>query len=212
MYHGPMHGVLDALFPPRDTERVVRAIDAATLAKKLDPINLDENVVALLPYRDPLIHALIIETKYYGNRAASDLLASALAEYLLERLAEETILSGLRPILVPVPLSRQRRRERGYNQAEMICRATMHALGPAAGMDTRILARHHHTRSQTALGRMERIANVAGAFAARKLDSKHLYIVIDDVVTTGATLTEAMRALEEAGATRVIGVGLAHQG
>jgi ComF family protein len=110
-----------------------------------------------------------------------------------------------RTALVPVPLSKKRRRERGFNQSEVI------AGGLAAlwkiPMWTDVLERSQSTMSQTQLTPGERLGNVAGAFSApvklrSKLRGAHL-VLVDDVVTTGATLRAAASALFAAG-TRTI--------
>jgi ComF family protein len=92
--------------------------------------------------------------------------------------------------IVPVPLHPSKEAQRGYNQSEVIAQAMAVALGIPVWAD--VLTRTRATESQTSKSRSERAANVAGAFApgkARQLAGKHL-LVIDDVLTTGAT-TEA---------------------
>lgn len=139
----------------------------------------------------------------------------------LPRLAEECadamrrlITRPRRALLVPVPLGTRRRRERGYNQAAAIARALARHWGlpVAEGM----VRRTRETRSQTALTPEERTANVAGSFAAAPpptslRDSAPggdgagtgrdavAVILVDDVLTTGATLQEAAQSLRSAG-------------
>ncbi len=203
--------LLDALFPPRDTERLVRDIDAMLLAGKAASVAVgDGTITALLPYRDPIVHALIIETKFHGNTTATNLLGSLLAEYLLEQIAEETAIEKQKVALVPVPLSGKRKRERGYNQVEEVCKVAQKMLGSDAVVDRQVLTRARHTLPQTSLKKQEREENLVGAFTAHAPDPAYLYIVIDDVFTTGATLTEATTTLVHAGASRVRAIALAH--
>ncbi len=92
--------------------------------------------------------------------------------------------------VVPVPLYPTRRRERGYNQAELLGRLV--AAGLNAPLLTGSVRRRRPTRSQTNLNRAQRRRNVAGAFALRRgatLNGLNL-LLVDDVLTTGATLTE----------------------
>ena len=157
------------------------------------------------------VHAL----KYGGlPRIATDL-AAAMAG--LDVPGRE---SGL---LVPVPLSRARFRDRGYNQSERLARA----LGrrwrrPVVDL----LVRTRDTAAQTALTPEARLANVAGAFATRNAEGgtrngrtgecsafrlptsafQRPLVLVDDVFTTGATLAEAARALDRAGARTVSAV------
>ena len=114
--------------------------------------------------------------------------------------------------LVPVPLGRQRLRERGYNQSERLARALARRWRRPV---VDLLARVRETATQTALTPEARLANVAGAFQLRIVDCgsriegriiQSAIILVDDVFTTGATLAEAARALEQGGACTVLGV------
>lgn len=186
--------ILDVIFPPRTTERLVRDADADSLIARMKPITLKEGV-ALLPYRDPLVHACIVEAKFYGNKKAQELLGSVLAFHLKEA-------SGY--TLVPVPLSGTRRRERGYNQVEEVCKPLPVAC---------LLRRTRDTLPQTSLGGEARRRNMEGAFAVEgSVDPTYLYIVVDDVITTGATLASAVQALQGASAHSVRSITLAYSG
>jgi ComF family protein len=107
-----------------------------------------------------------------------------------------------RRALVPVPLSRTRQRERGYNQAELLATALGALWNVPVWRD--IVQRVRSTTSQVRLTPSERAANVAGAFAAgsvvsRRLSGAHV-VIVDDVVTTAATLNAAALALISGGA------------
>lgn len=110
--------------------------------------------------------------------------------------------SGRRPdLVIPMPLSRERLAERGFNQALELARplARKHQLpiDPLAAQRTR------HTPPQAGLSLKERAGNVRQAFSVnRRLDGLHV-VVVDDVMTTGATLNELARVLKEAGAASV---------
>ena len=115
--------------------------------------------------------------------------------------------------LVPVPVHRQRLRERGYDQAALLATAVGGALGlPVMAA----LARTEATRAQHGLGRAARARNVAsrfvvpGPFVGAVAD--RWLVLIDDVVTTGATLSACARALMEAGAMGVSALTLAREG
>jgi predicted amidophosphoribosyltransferase len=104
-----------------------------------------------------------------------------------------------------------RRFDRGYNQAERIAKfLAAHVAGCRAAF---LLRKQHETISQTRLGRQERRKNVAGAFAlaeGKSVDPSIRYVVIDDVLTTGATLHACALALRQAGAEWVDAAALAH--
>lgn len=108
--------------------------------------------------------------------------------------------------VVPVPLHRSRRRERGFNQSELLTRALAEILGLPVQC---ALVRVRATRTQTDLTRRERLRNVSGAFAApSRLDGARL-LVVDDVVTTGATMAAACAAALDAGASEAVGLAVA---
>lgn len=199
---------LDVLFPQSNAERLVR--DAEELITRIQPQANEEGIVTLLPYRTPLVKACITEAKFSDNTKAQRLLAHALFTYLEDWSADLRGCSTSPIRLIPVPLSAQRLRERGFNQTERILRmATPETLDMV--LDTRTLVRTHHTKPQTSLGRRERLKNIRRAFSVVVApDPTHTYIVFDDVRTTGATLRAAMHTLREAGATRVFGLALAH--
>ena len=147
----------------------------------------------------------------------------------LPRIADELALAmaALRPhtdamaALVPIPLAPQRLRTRGYNQSEVLARAL--ARKWRIPVLPELLIRTRETPTQTALTPGTRLANVAGAFATRKPGAGVLtpswqpgvnqpwttLVLVDDVFTTGATLAEAARALEQAGAQSIHGVTFA---
>ena len=129
-------------------------------------------------------------------------LRHTLAAWAADALADPRILARGIDALVPVPLHRTRRRERGFNQAEEI--AALLAPRAAAPM-LHALERTRYTTTQTLLDRQERMENLRGAFRVRHpaaVQNRHL-ILVDDVFTTGSTVEECARVLREAGAASV---------
>lgn len=111
-------------------------------------------------------------------------------------------------LVLPMPLSRERLAERGFNQALLLARA----LAPGK-CDPALLLRVRHTQAQSELDLKARLRNVQGAFAVEPLRhgtlrGKHVALV-DDVMTSGASLSAAAQALRLAGAARVTGLVLA---
>ena len=114
-----------------------------------------------------------------------------------ERLADSPLYADV-DLVVPVPLHWTRHWQRGYNQAAVIAREVARTLGTAFA--PRLLRRLRHTRSQTRLSGEEKSRNVSRAFALRSRkppEARHI-LLIDDVFTTGATLSECHRALRSA--------------
>jgi ComF family protein len=104
-------------------------------------------------------------------------------------------------LLLPIPLHPRRRRRRGYNQSELLARPLGRDL--SIQVDTTILARVRHTLPQVGLGPDERRHNVSGAFAASPAVQGRHVLLIDDVLTTGATLSAAAEAALRSGAASV---------
>ena len=116
-------------------------------------------------------------------------------------------------LILPVPLSKQRLQTRGFNQAWELARALARQSGSAAQAYSTLLLRVKNTRPQTELLRQERLANVKGAFLVDPLRVPELrgkrVILVDDVMTSGASLFTAAEALRSAGAAHITGLVLA---
>lgn len=201
-----MQSALDVILPRH--ERAVRAqkytlADCAVSPYAFDAC--DATITALMEYKNPAVEDCIRTLKYDGSASAAALLAAALADYLTEEIARVRIFS-INPILIaPVPLHPARQNERGFNQIERVLMKLPREFknGTLAQLEMCALARVRNTSPQTKLSRRERLTNVTGAFVANSSNARILganIFLIDDVVTTGATLAEAARALERASA------------
>jgi len=151
-------------------------------------------------YQDAVLKKALWMLKYQGVKQLAKPLAELIKERIWKKLETENWL------VVPVPLSKNKLRHRGYNQAEMIA-------GELSG-DVRadILFKKFHTKSQVEVkNKEERLANIVGSFEIKNpetIKGKKI-ILIDDVFTTGATMREAKKVLKEAGAKKVVGVVVA---
>jgi len=167
----------------------------------LHPPPLDA-CVAAVDYAYPWA-GLLSEFKFHGDPGWAPPLADLLRH---APLAQETLAAA--DWLLPIPLAAGRLGERGFNQAQCLAKA----LAPAR-LRTDLLLRVRATPDQHALGRAERLANLRAAFAVEPLRRHELHgrnvLLVDDVMTTGATLHTAAQVLRDAGAARVAALVLA---
>jgi ComF family protein len=152
-----------------------------------------------------VVRDLVLRMKYgresHPAAALGGLLAAALSGSGAARGAD---------CLVPMPLSRRRLRQRGFNQAERLAAVAGRALG--LPVLEKLLRRPVDRPPQAALGKEERAMNVRGVFRASDAAFGRAILLVDDVITTGHTMAAAVSALECAGARRVVPCAVAESG
>ncbi len=159
-----------------------------------DPPAYDATV-AVFEYAFPA-DALVQGLKFRAELALAPLLADELAAAVRAGAADEI------DLIIPAPLHPDRLAERGFNQAMEIARCVAARLGVPVAAD--LCGRVRPTPPQTDLPLKGRRDNVRGAFGCRRrLDARHI-AVVDDVMTTGATLDEIAATLKKSGANRVV--------
>lgn len=172
-------------------------------------------VISLCSYKTRVVRAALVEIKDRPNKK----LAGLLGELLYEALAKEAAADpGGKILLIPVPMSRKKRRERGWNQCELMLEGFRAAAGRAD--DNRfeicfdLLAKIRENEDQVGKSRSERFKNLKNCFgvqdsaAIAALRGKDI-IIFDDICTTGATLAEARRAVQAAQPKSVTCVSIA---
>ena len=146
-----------------------------------------------------LIHLL----KYNGVRPAASVLGRMLAETFA---ALEPAFEQPTVLVIPVPLYKGKRGQRGFNQAELILRAAGKLSSARLHLATDVLVRTRNTQSQIGLTGHQRRENMRGAFAvarATEVTGREI-LLVDDVYTTGTTVSECAKVLRRAGASRVL--------
>jgi ComF family protein len=141
---------------------------------------------------------LIQELKFRGRKKLIGLLSPLMTSVFYECWGRESF-----ELIVPIPLHPKRKRERGYNQSELLARAI--AAQTAIPVDVHILIRSRSTLPQVGLSDSQRFENVRKAFRCindEKISGKRI-LLVDDVMTTGATVSSAAQTLIAAGCSRV---------
>jgi ComF family protein len=153
-----------------------------------------DDVVTAFDYRFP-VDRLVRRFKFSADLAVGAYLGDALCDAATARPVPELVLAS--------PSSPARIRERGFNPALVLARRVGPRLG--IGVDAGVLAKVRHTPPQAGMGRAARRRNLRDAFVVRERLDGLSVAVVDDVITTGATLSALARVLKEAGAARVSG-------
>lgn len=169
-----------------------------------------DGVISAVVYNG-VARKLIRQFKYKPHVSKlSEIISEIMNEGLAQNEGLYNFVEQFEPVIIPIPLSPGRLRERGYNHAEIIGNHVAKYFH--LKMEPKILIRIKDTRPQYKLNKRERLENVQGAFGiAKNAKIPNSAILIDDVATTFATLKEAAKVLKSAGAKRVLGVTFARE-
>ena len=175
-------------------------------------------IFPLFDYRHPPIKKSLWFLKYKNKKRLASIFAEVMHGKIIEELSELSVMKNFRdPVLIPIPLSSKRYRERGYNQAELICKKLIEIEEKNAfnnfKLEKNVLIKIKETEHQVNIkDRRDRLKNLSDSFSVKNpeiIKNKNI-ILIDDVLTTGATLTEAKKILKSFGAKKVIAFTVAH--
>lgn len=218
---GFLDTILSTIFPEKCLGCGQRGVSFCKKCLESCSVALRESARWIFPcydYRHPYIKKSLWLFKYKGRRRLASVFADALYDKMLEELSDLSTMENFHnPLLVPIPLSRKRLRERGYNQAELVCAEILKINDSRQGLkmklETKILSKSKDTEHQARIkDRRKRIENMRGTFMVtdqKSVRGKNI-ILVDDILTTGATLSDARRALRAAGARKVIAFTIAH--
>jgi len=161
-------------------------------------------------YNNKILQDLIHNLKYNYLEEISADLALLIAKYLeVSKIFEQFQINKDNTILIPVPLHKKRFLGRGFNQSELLANQLSNLLG---FKQAKILQRNKNTQTQINLKRIERQENVKDAFTLKgNFDPNKKIILIDDVVTTGSTLKECAKVLQQAGYKEIYGLVVAQR-
>lgn len=164
-----------------------------------------------LPYNNVRVRSLVRANKFYGDRKAARMLAHILEMVLSDVYSDELFSLDTKTLLIPMPSSAQRRKERGYNQVERVIELLPRSFFATYRYEPNVLTRSHR-ESQTHVPKNKRDENVLNSFRVRNASSVEgaTVLLIDDVSESGATMTDAVRALKAARVRNIIGIALAH--
>ena len=164
-------------------------------------------------YQDPVVKHTLKALKFKKRKKLAEIIGELLYERTIEDISDQHAFSLKKEILlIPIPLSKKRFNERGFNQSELIARSFA-SRDPLFTLHTRILIRTRHTKPQSSIHlKRERLENIHGVFSvSNKISLKgKTIILIDDIVTTGATMKEAEKTLKSKGARKVFLLAVAH--
>lgn len=230
------HTFLDALFPLSKTEDTLLSYSPEKAYEKLPPAPPFTGLIVPLPearsifaYKDEKVSKLVWNIKYKKSKQAVKIGGYALYRKLTEEVSP-FLGRGETSVFVPIPITPQRRRERGFNQCELLLdeieRLSMYDVGHRLAeveppqttrfiFEKDLLIRTRNVSRQTLKNRSERSESAKDIFAVNKEVTEMIrgesgIVIIDDVITTGSTMHEAIETLKKAGFERVYGLSLAH--
>jgi predicted amidophosphoribosyltransferase len=241
--------LVDSLFPLSPLEKEVLSLSPESALQKLPraPSPPVPNTRSVFAYKDERVTKLIWALKYKKSAAAARIAARTISDFAVKPFSGtiSQIADAPKKILIlPMPITPRRRRERGYNQCELLVdeikklhpnRSHSESVGPTSPQSpaaapnlifsNNLLIRTHHTSRQTLKGRAERIESAKGLFEVNNSTKEQLthklnlteeellkipVLIIDDVITTGSTIKEAIETMQHSGFQNVSGLSLAH--
>ncbi len=207
--------ILDFILPPRKDFDIVRKLtpEKINALPKAPPVIGDEWITPLFHYKDKRVKAIVWELKYRENILALEHIGKLLYEEIMPEISDILLFdNNAEFLLIPIPITNQRRIERGYNQSELISKSILendieHTLLYAPQWFQKI---KETSRQSHSLSKYDRVMNLLDSFKADARVHGKYVILIDDVVTTASTMREARKELLNNGVKKVLGFTIAH--
>ncbi|HEY4512746.1 MAG TPA: phosphoribosyltransferase family protein [Candidatus Paceibacterota bacterium] len=173
-----------------------------------------DGVLFIFAYENKAVKDAISLIKNKNDQSLAKILVEILSDFLLEELSERVIMENFEnPAVVAIPATSKKKNRRGFNPSELLAKTLSETMSHISFLPN-ILIKIRETLPQKELSRSKRLTNVKNSMI---VDPKYAdtvadrcIIVIDDVTTTGATFSEARRALHEARAKKILCIALAH--
>lgn len=212
--------ILNTLFPLRCITCGKEGAGFCLACREKIPLlgNFDHaGIFSLWEYGNMNVRNALLALKYKNKRRIAVDIADSLYDTLFEHLAEKSAFDDPLSVdtytVIPIPLSKQRFEKRGYNQSELLAKELCRKNPLSFILETTVLYKIKDTESQVSVrDREKRLKNIRGSFAIKNPEKirGRTVLLVDDIITTGATIEEARRVLKKAGARIVYGVTVAH--
>lgn len=189
-----LESILELIYPGENYCIICKAEDCHKIClsclKSIKKINKIDSDISSYGYYGGVLKQLILNLKYKKDFSAGDILSDLLSDYIKDNIEYDNY------VLSYIPLSKKSMKKRGFNQCEYIAKKVSEKLNIGV---IEILIKYKDTAEQKTLNKHERSNNVKGAFKIKKGTNISSYniILIDDVITTGSTMMEAYKILQE---------------
>ncbi len=208
--------LLDIIFPLDPEIKTLESMSVADFFDRAERLAKGREIpdaIIVFEYQHQLVKKALTEAKFRGNRRIARLIGEAVKDVLIAELSDLSAFRGIEnPIIVPIPMTRRALRQRGHDQCLLLLAPIIesaHELGIKVQPDG--LTKVRETGDQVGRTKQDRLQSLALSFEANPdIVRGRSVIVFDDIVTTGATWSEAKRALRSAGARHTILLAVAH--
>src|SRR3989344_7914516 len=205
----------DILFPRNEIQKKLDTMTAEDFLNNIPRTRHDDkNIITIFDYRNKFMKEAIWSLKFRRNTRLAKIFAQIIYDEILEDLSELAVFQNFKnPVIIPIPISSKRKRERGFNQCELIANELLNIGGDIFTQERKVLIKTKDTppqsRTKTKKDRLENLKDCFSLKNKEKIKGKNI-ILLDDVTTTGTTLKEARRILHRHGAKKIICVTVAH--